>query len=211
MKSPGRIPPLSAGEARKTWEARAPFFPSRPNSLEISLSASINDTPSQPYLICPELMKSSKAFLALFMGIAKPSPTDPPEGEAIQVLIPTTSPLIFTRAPPELPWLIAASVWMKSLMFSAGPPVRPTALTMPMVTEDMSPRGLPTAIAQSPTLTESESPSTATGKASLDSKETRARSFLWSFPTRAAVNSLAPLVMILISEASPTTCWFVST
>ena len=32
--------------------------------------------------------------------------------EAIQVLIPTTWPSMFTSAPPEFPWLTAASVWM---------------------------------------------------------------------------------------------------
>ena len=30
-------------------------------------------------------------------------------------LIPTTRPSMSTRGPPELPWLIAASVWITSL------------------------------------------------------------------------------------------------
>ena len=34
--------------------------------------------------------------------------------DAIAVLIPTSSPLRLTSAPPELPGLMAASVWMKS-------------------------------------------------------------------------------------------------
>ncbi len=57
-------------------------------------------------------MKSSIAFLALLIGMANPSPTLPPVGAAIQALIPITSPRMLTSAPPELPSLIAASVWI---------------------------------------------------------------------------------------------------
>ena len=64
--------------------------------------------------------------------MAKPKPIVAAAwSEAIQVLMPITSPSRLTSAPPELPGLMAASVWMKSLMFPAGPPRRPTALTMP--------------------------------------------------------------------------------
>jgi hypothetical protein len=49
-------------------------------------------------------------FLALLMGIEKPRPMLPPLWEAIQVLMPITSPSMLTRAPPEFPRLIAASV-----------------------------------------------------------------------------------------------------
>ena len=54
------------------------------------------------------------------------------------------------QRPPELPRLIAASVWMKS---SYGPELmsRLRAETMPTVTEPPSPNGLPIAITQSPT------------------------------------------------------------
>ena len=57
--------------------------------------------------------------------MAKPTPMLPlcdvrpprlPEAtEAIAVLMPTTSPAPSTSAPPELPGLIAASVWMASM------------------------------------------------------------------------------------------------
>jgi hypothetical protein len=47
---------------------------------------------------------------ALFMGTANPIPMLPPDEDAIQVLIPTTSPREFTSAPPELPGFMAASV-----------------------------------------------------------------------------------------------------
>jgi hypothetical protein len=44
----------------------------------------------------------------------KPMPTLPPAGETIAVLIPTSSPFRSIQPPPELPGLMAASVWMKS-------------------------------------------------------------------------------------------------
>jgi hypothetical protein len=50
----------------------------------------------------------------MLAGIAKPIPWLPPEREKIAVLMPTILPVMSTRAPPELPGLIAASVWMKN-------------------------------------------------------------------------------------------------
>jgi len=47
-------------------------------------------------------------------GTAKPMPTLLPEGPMMAVLMPISSPARFTSAPPELPGLIEASVWMKS-------------------------------------------------------------------------------------------------
>src|SRR5437764_14206420 len=59
-------------------------------------------------------MRVSTAGLAICAGIAKPMPENDPDAEMRKVLIPTTSPRAFTSAPPELPGLIAASVWMNS-------------------------------------------------------------------------------------------------
>jgi hypothetical protein len=53
----------------------------------------------------------------MFDGIAKPTPAFacvPPD--AICALTPTTSPFRLSSGPPELPGLIAASVWMASGM-----------------------------------------------------------------------------------------------
>jgi hypothetical protein len=50
----------------------------------------------------------------MLAGIAKPMPCEPPEREKIAVLMPMSWPLRATRAPPELPGLMAASVWMKN-------------------------------------------------------------------------------------------------
>ena len=73
------------------------------------------------------------------------------------VLMPMTSPFMLNRGPPELPRLMAASVWMKS---SYGPwrMSRPRALTMPAVTEPPRPKGLPMASTTSPTRPVSLSP-----------------------------------------------------
>ncbi len=46
-------------------------------------------------------------------GIAKPMPIEPPLREKIAVLTPASLPSSVISAPPELPGLIAASVWMK--------------------------------------------------------------------------------------------------
>ena len=81
---------------------------------------------------------------------------------AIAELMPMTSPAMFTSGPPELPGLIAASVWIALMneFSSAGPAEtgRFSALTMPVVTVDSSPSGAPTAITGSPTTTSSLSP-----------------------------------------------------
>jgi predicted MFS family arabinose efflux permease len=52
--------------------------------------------------------------LARLTGIANPMPMFPRDGERIALLMPTSRPRASTRAPPEFPMLMAASVWMKS-------------------------------------------------------------------------------------------------
>ena len=64
----------------------------------------------------------------------------------IAVLMPISSPRRLTSAPPELPGLIEASVWMKSSYPSGDRPLRPSALTMPEVTVWPMPKGLPMAM-----------------------------------------------------------------
>src|SRR5439155_118222 len=90
----------------------------------------------------------------------------------IALLMPITSPLVLTRAPPELPGLIGASVcnmplidWLPPLpRWFWSPPtlmVRFLALMMPAVTEPSRPSGLPSARTVSPTLVPSLSPNLA--------------------------------------------------
>ena len=83
-------------------------------------------------------------------------PTDPPELESIALLIPTTSPLILNNGPPEFPWFIEASVWIKS---SYLPRLISLFLAdiIPAVTVPPNPKGFPIATTQSPTLALSES------------------------------------------------------
>ena len=70
--------------------------------------------------------------------------------------------------PPELPGLMAASVWMK-LTFLLGMPTsaaeRDRLETMPRVTVESSPTALPMATTQSPTCRSSDLPSGAVGSA----------------------------------------------
>src|SRR5579884_2208667 len=72
---------------------------------------------------------------------------------APSVGIPTTRPAMSTSAPPELPGLIGALVWIT--FGSVTPPpsdsVRLSALMIPSVTLEARPRGLPIAITMSPT------------------------------------------------------------
>ena len=62
-------------------------------------------------------------------------------------MTPITRPPASISGPPELPWLIAASVW---IALSIGTPFgakicRCTALTTPVVSVRVSPNGLPIA------------------------------------------------------------------
>ena len=45
--------------------------------------------------------------------MAKPTPDEVPDWDMMAVFMPIMSPFMSTRAPPELPGLMAASVWMK--------------------------------------------------------------------------------------------------
>ena len=74
-------------------------------------------------------------------------PSLPPPWLAICELTPTTSPLAFSSGPPELPGLIAASVWMTfEIVAPSGASMsRPIAETIPLVNVCESPNGLPIA------------------------------------------------------------------
>ena len=118
---------------------------------------------------------------AMSIGMAKPIPLLP---EAIAVLMPMTLPSASSSGPPELPGLIAASVWMR-LVSDLLPSVvieRPLADTMPLVTEfEYVPSGLPMATTSWPTLSASDSPIAAVGRP-VASTLTIARSVRVSMP-----------------------------
>jgi hypothetical protein len=75
-------------------------------------------------------------------GMAKPMPTLPPDFEKIAVLMPVSRPCMSTSAPPELPGLIAASVWMKDCASPTPTCVRASAEMMPCVTVWPTPNGI---------------------------------------------------------------------
>ena len=87
-------------------------------------------------------------------GTAKPMPSLPPESLLICELTPITWPAAFSSGPPELPWLMAASVWIEFEIVKLFGEVisRLRALTIPLVTVPSSPKGLPSATTPSPTL-----------------------------------------------------------
>ena len=66
--------------------------------------------------------------------------------------MPTRWPVESTSAPPELPWLMAASVWMKFSNMLMPRFERPSADTIPIVTVWPTSNGLPIASTMSPTL-----------------------------------------------------------
>ncbi|CAM5681654.1 hypothetical protein SGLAM104S_10683 [Streptomyces glaucescens] len=146
------------------------------------------------------------------------------------------SPFMSISAPPELPGLRDASVWM-ALYVVVDEPVSPlnsrppnsngqpppgcccccpssvgtvtsrsSAETMPLVTVPVRPSGEPMATTWSPTRTAEESPRVAAGSPEAFSSWIRARSLPLSVPTVRAVYSLPSLVVTVIREA-PETTW----
>ena len=116
-----------------------------------------------------ELIKERKitqAELAAEIGMAYPMPSTafPP---ILLELIPITSPFIFSSAPPELPGLIAASVWINaapSSLFTLLPVDEDKSITLsnalitPRVTDCPYPNALPMAIQQVPLRSGSRNP-----------------------------------------------------
>ncbi len=128
--------------------------------------------------------------LATLIGTEKPTPEDcrAPPSVTIRVLIPITWPRVLSRGPPELPGLMAASVWIISTLVCWTPrgKSRPLKDTTPTVTLLPRPKGLPIAITHSPTSTWSESAISMTVRGSLGSIFSSATSVRASRPTSFA-------------------------
>ena len=112
---------------------------------------------------------------------------------ATAVFTPTTRPRLSASAPPELPGLSAASVWItlsitRAARLERAGSERPRADTTPAVTEPLKPCGLPIATTSWPTRSASASPSSASTKRS-PSARTTARSESWSRPTTSKRSS----------------------
>jgi hypothetical protein len=91
--------------------------------------------------------------LTVSTGTAKPTPEPSPVVVWIWELIPSTRPRLSSSGPPELPWLMAASVWIAPVV---SKPVsdwieRPVALMTPTDSDCSSPNGLPMAATGEPT------------------------------------------------------------
>ena len=132
--------------------------------------------------------------LADEIEIAKPTLFDVC-GLAMAVLMPMTLPFESTSGPPELPGLIAASVWMAlnsvSLPTSttrSRPEMMPVVTVAPLPSD--RPSALPMATTESPTWSWSESPSSRVGRPVL-STFTTARSRRVSAPTTLPVSASA--------------------
>jgi len=149
LTSPAASPALEAGLPLCTCWTTAPC----------PLASPI-ETPRYACSTLPLEINVSAIDLTVFDGIANPTPSLPPESLRICELTPITSPLMLRSGPPELPWLMAASVWIESLIVKLfGASIwRWSALTIPLVTVSSRPNGLPIAIAVSPTCTAFELP-----------------------------------------------------
>ena len=123
-------------------------------------------------------------------------------------LMPTSSPWVLTSAPPELPALMAASVWMK-LSTPLAPRERALAEMIPAVTVLLSPKGLPTAMTHSPTFTLSLLAIGRVGRF-LPSTLMRARSVVLSVPMMRAEYSRLSF-RVTVSSSAPSTTWLLVT
>ena len=109
MTSPALTPALAAGPSSTTLPTVAPL---------VDPSCTSRFTPITGVDALPVAMISSTMRFAVLLGIAKPRPIEPAvplastPNEAMAELTPTTSAAALTRGPPELPGLMAASVWM---------------------------------------------------------------------------------------------------
>mmetsp|Transcript_40207 Transcript_40207/g.99655 ORF Transcript_40207/g.99655 Transcript_40207/m.99655 type:complete len:208 (-) Transcript_40207:508-1131(-) len=168
--------------------------PSRWPSCRVTWS-SATWTPSVGRTTRPCRMSCVTTRRTVSTGMAKPMPTLPAilpaAGEKIAVFTPISCPRESSSGPPELPGLIAASVWMHPLIGRPPTPStsRPSAETTPVVSVWSRPNGFPMASTVCPTLSESDEPTTIGGGSctpGFASIFSTARSFSGSMPTTLA-------------------------
>ncbi len=165
--------------------------------------------PQRPRVTRPLAMSWFMIQRARLIGMLKPTPSLPPPLEAIELLIPMTSPFMFTSGPPELPGLIAASVWRKSWFSTSwsSSMCRPRALMIPWLTEWVRPKGLPRARTQVPTAASSLLPSRAAGRSSRPRLST-AMSALASSQTRSGWSERPSWrKMLIFAGLAPSITW----
>ena len=113
MMSPLFTPAFSAPPPGTTSATRMPSLSGALNSFASLSSSGCIWMPRKPRCTLPNLMRLSITLRAWFEGTAKPMPMLPPLWLKMAELIPTRRPSASTSAPPELPGLMDASVWMK--------------------------------------------------------------------------------------------------
>src|ERR671937_561846 len=118
MTSPSRIPDRAAGPPGATWRTNAPWSTARPNWTATPGPTVVVETPRYGAGAAGWAMAPSITGFAASMAMENPTFSAPPEPA---VLIPTTFPARSTNGPPELPGLIAASVWRTSWYVRAPP------------------------------------------------------------------------------------------
>ena len=148
-------------------------------------------------------------------GIANPTPLLEPDSLAICELIPITWPVASSSGPPELPGLIAASVWTTpEIVWPFGDWMsRPRAETTPEVSVPERPKGEPIAIAGWPTrrLEELPSDSGVSFATALSATSRTARSSVASWPTTRAGSALPCSPKRTVTRRAPsTTCSLVT-
>ncbi len=149
----------------------------------------------------------------VFDGMANPTPDAVRELLRIAVLTPITRPSASSKGPPLFPGLMAASVWISSgmLNLSSFCKLRSNALTMPAVSVNCWPNGLPIAYTRWPTNTSSESANVTGARATPDgSTRMTARSASGSRPTSSAATIVPSMNVTRIYCASSTT-WLLVT
>ena len=115
MTSPALRPACAAGPPGMTLAISAPAGRLSPMLSAMSAVTACSLAPSQGrFTALPPPLAEATTTRTMLAGMAKPMPCEPPEREKIAVLMPTSRPLRSTSAPPELPGLMAASVWMKN-------------------------------------------------------------------------------------------------
>ena len=107
--SPGFRPALSAGLPGSTDSTKAPSSVLRLKAAARSESTLTMLIPRKPRVTLPFSRSCGRICLSVFTGTANPMFC---AGRNMAVLMPMTSPLTLISGPPELPKLMAASVWM---------------------------------------------------------------------------------------------------
>src|SRR5664279_1043134 len=163
--------------------------------------------------------------------MAKPTPMEPPwppaveDSEAIAELMPVACPLMSTSGPPELPGLMAASVWMSLITVSWLVPWpgsccccgcrcwselvrtgRLRAETMPEVTVADRPSGDPTATTPCPIFRSADVPRVAGVSPETPPAVITARSSVGSAPTTVAA-AVVPSLNCTFRLVAPSMTW----